>query len=135
VGDLSDYADWEPEPLPDGRDLLTNELLRSIEAELASEVSERHVHGQQVSGVATCVACDHTLFITMERCDRHAPSIDIPHARERTASPRCQLAAPRTHDAIRDHARPGNDGPYRRLRVGQPPSRPVRYRPLSIRLW
>jgi hypothetical protein len=67
VTDLDDYAGWQPESLPVGWALLPSERRRTVEAELAVEISEGHaLWGKRIFAIAGCTACDHTLVQTAD---------------------------------------------------------------------
>lgn len=57
------YEDWRPEPLPEGWEILPNEIRRTFEEELRREVARGHpLYGETVVAIAKCVGCDDVLF-------------------------------------------------------------------------
>lgn len=58
-----DYQDWRPDPLPEGWEILPNEVRRTMERELSREVAPGHrLYGETVVAIAKCVGCDDVLF-------------------------------------------------------------------------
>ncbi len=60
---MSDYADWEPDPLPEGWDLIPDDRRPTFRGEIERELSRGHeLFGMTLTPVAACVGCDDTLF-------------------------------------------------------------------------
>jgi len=57
------YQGWQPEPLPEGWEVLPNEVRRTFEDELKREVTPGHpLYSQTVVAIARCTGCEDVLF-------------------------------------------------------------------------